>query len=180
MSGLVIEEEMEDSSIASIDHDIELQLVTQFGECEKILRSENVRNIDVRSVCQIAEDDSVSLVVRRAIQRGMALKKAKKQYGFNSSEEIIDEIIQLGTLAIGEGEMKMKEIEIFTLYIEKNDFVLTNEQSFQNAKDFRDKIEEFIRIPLPTEAEWTTIQKIGKSFSVIAGAAIAGFIAAPS
>lgn len=44
----------------------------------------------------------------------MALKKIKMDGGCNSSEHIIDKIVQLGTLAIGEHEMKKKETEIFT------------------------------------------------------------------
>ena len=183
---LVIEEETDDRSIAVSDHGIRLLIVTQFGECEKILRRENVRDIVVESVRQIAENDSVSLVVRRAIQRGMALRKIKTDNNCimndncNSSEQIIDEIIKLGTVAIGNDKMKRKEKEIFTEYVEKIDFVFTNEESFRNVKDLSDKIEEYIRSPLVIEAGWTAIQKIGVGFSVIAGAAIAGFIASRS
>ena len=176
---LVIEEETNDSSIAISDHGISLLLVTQFGECEKVLLCENVRNIVVESVHQIAENDSVSLVVRRAIQRGMALKKIKLQSGSTGREQIIDEIIQLGTVAIGEDEMKKKETEIFTEYVKNFHFVLSNEESFQKVKDFCNKIEEYIRSPLHIEAEWTTIQMIVVGFSVAAGAAFTGYIAGP-
>ena len=176
---LVIEEETNDSSIAISDHGISLLLVTQFGECEKVLLCENVRNIVVESVHQIAENDSVSLVVRRAIQRGMALKKIKMQSGSTGREQIIDEIIQLGTVAIGEDEMKKKETEIFTEYVKNFHFVLSNEESFQKVKDFCNKIEEYIRSPLHIEAEWTTIQMIVVGFSVAAGAAFTGYIAGP-
>ena len=176
---LVIEEETNDSSIAISDHGISLLLVTQFGQCEKVLLCENVRNIVVESVHQIAENDSVSLVVRRAIQRGMALKKIKMQSGSTGREQIIDEIIQLGTVAIGEDEMKKKETEIFTEYVKNFHFVLSNEESFQKVKDFCNKIEEYIRSPLHIEAEWTTIQMIVVGFSVAAGAAFTGYIAGP-
>ena len=176
---LVIEEEMEDVSITIKDHGIELLLVTQFGEYKKILRPENVRDMVVDSVCKIAENDSVWLIVRRAIQRGMALKKNKTQHGCNSSEQIIDEIKQLGAIAIGEELMKTKETEIFTEYVEKIDYVFSNEQSFRNVKDFSDEIEAYIRSPLQIEAERTVIKKIGVVFTAIAGAAIFGFIAAP-
>ena len=176
---LVIEEETKDSSIAISDHGISLLLVTQFGECEKVLLCENVRNIVVESVHQIAENDSISLVVRRAIQRGMALKKIKMKSGFTGSEQIIDEIIKLGTVAIGEDEMKKKETEIFTEYVKNFHFVLSNKESFQKVEDFCNKIEEYIRSPLHIEAEWTTIQMIVVGFSVAAGAVVTGYIAGP-
>ena len=44
----------------------------------------------------------------------MALKKIKMDGGCNSSEHIIEKIVHLGTLAIGEHDMKKKETEIFT------------------------------------------------------------------
>ena len=157
---LVIEEETNHSSIAISDYGISFLPVTQFGECEKVLLCENALNIVVESVHQIAENDSVSLVVRRAIQRGMALKKIKMQSGCTGSEQIIDETIQLGTVAIGEDEMKKKETEIFTEYVKIFYFVLSNEESFQKVKDFCNKTEEYIRSPLHIEAEWATIQMI--------------------
>ena len=174
---LVIEEEMETSFIAKAKHGAELLLVTQFGECEIILRSENVRNIDARNVRQIAENDSVSLVFRRAIQRGMIMRRFKMKYDFNSLEQIINEMIQLPTVATGEDEMKKKEAEILT----KNviGYELDDEKSFRNVTDFCNDIESYFRSPLRIEADRETIQKIGVGFSVIGGAAIAGFIANP-
>ena len=176
---LVIEEEMEDVSITIKDHGIELLLVTQFGEYKKILRPENVRDMVVDSVCKIAENDSVWLIVRRAIQRGMALKKNKTQHGCNSSEQIIDEIRQLGTVAIGEDQMKKKETEIFTEYVKNIDYVFSNEASFQNVKDFSNKIEKYIRTPLHIKACWTTIENTAVNFLAAPDAVISGFIASP-
>ena len=176
---LVIEQEMENSDIVIPDCGIKLLLVTQFGKCEKILQSKNVRDVVMESVQQIAENDSVSLVVKRAIQRGMALKKIQTKYGYNNSEKIIDEIVQLGTLAIGEDEMKKKNIEIFTENVKNIDNVFSNEKSFRNVKDFCNKIEEYIRSPLYIQAEWTAFQKIVVGFSAIAGGAIAASIAGP-
>ena len=176
---LVIEQEMGNSNIVIPDCGIKLLLVTQFGECEKILHSKNVRDVVTESVRQIAENDSVSLVVKRAIQRGMALKKIQTKYGCNNSEQIIDEIIELGTVAIGEDEMKKKKVEIFTEDVKNIDKVFSNEKSFRNVKDFCNKIEEYIRSPLNIQAEWTAFQKIGVGFSAIAGGAIAASIVGP-
>ena len=179
--GRLIIEEVNDRKIEILDQEKLILLVTQFGQCEKVLRSENLRNIVVENTRQIAENDSISLVVRRAIQRGMALKKLKSETDCTSPEqiEIIDEIVQLGTVAIGEEEMKKIEVEIFTDYVKQIDYVFSHEKSYRNVIDFCLKIEEYIRSPLHLEAEWTSLRKIGVGFSVIAGAAIAGFIAGP-
>ena len=176
---LVIEEEIEDASVTITGHGIELLLVTQFGEYKKTLRPENVRDMAVDSICKIAKNDSVSLVVRRAIQRSMVLKKHKTQHGCDSLEQIIDEIRQLGTVAIGEDKMKKKETEIFTEYVRNIDYVFSNEKSFQNVKDFCNKIEKYIRTPLYIEACQATIENTAVSFLAAPDAAISGFIASP-
>ena len=177
---LVIQDEMKDSPITISDHGIKIKLATQFGECDEILRHENVRNTVVQSVHQIAANDSVSLVVRSAIQRGMALKKIKMECGLSSSEQIIDEIIQLGTVALGEDEMRKKETEIFQEYAKKFNSVFSNEESYQKIKDFSDKIEEYISSALRIEAERPVIEKIWIGFSIGAGLLLTAFIAGPT
>lgn len=110
---LVFEQEIEYPM--TINFPNRLRLVTQFGECDKALLPENVHDIVVKGVRQIAESDSVLLVLRTAIQRAMTLKKIEMESGGCArSEQIIDEIIQLGTVAIGEHKMKKKITEIFT------------------------------------------------------------------
>ena len=174
---LVIEEETEYRSIAMSNHGINLLLVTQFGECEKILQPENLRNIVVESVPQ---NDPVSLVVRRAIERGMALKTIPMESGYTGSEEIINEIIQLGTVAIGEDEMMKKEADMFKEHGKNVHFMLSNEGFFQVVKDFCNKIEEYIRSPLHIEAELNNFQMIAVGSSVVTGAVVAGCIASSS
>ena len=172
---LVFEQEMDVKDIEIPENGIVLQLVTQFGECEKIIRSEDMSKISVR-VRQIAENDSVSLVVKRAIQRSIALKKIKNHSNCNTSEQIIGEIVKLGSVAIGEDLMKKKKTEIFTEYVENIDHVFSNEESVRNVKKFCDEIEEFIRSPLFINARLTANQKIQIGLSAITGGAIAGFV----
>ena len=110
---LVFEQETEYP--ITINFQNRLRLVTQFGECDKALLPVNVHDIVIKGVRQIAETDSVLLVLRTAIQRAMALKKTEMERGGCArSEQIIDEIIQLATVAIGEHETKKKITEIFT------------------------------------------------------------------
>ena len=172
---LVIEQEMDVKDPKIAETGIVLKLVTQFRECEKIVQSEDMHKTSL-SIRQITENDSVSLVVRRAIQRGIALKKIKTQSNFNSSEQIIDEIVKLGSVTIGEDLMKKKITEIFRPYVENIDYVFSNEESVWNVKKLCDEIEEYIRSPLLIQAQLKTNQKIQIGFSVIAGGAVAGFI----
>ena len=172
---LVIAEEMYYSEIDISHHRKILVLVTQFGKCEKILRLENVRDIVLPSVHGIARNYSISLVVKYAIQRGMALKKIKMDSGSNSSEEIIDEIIKFGNLVIGEDEMK--KTEIFTKYAKDFHFVFSNEESFQKVQALSNKIEEYFRSPLRVEADQEILQNVLLGFSIaesILAIAIAG------
>ena len=173
MERLVIEQIWNEGILGFSHHGQKLLLVTQFGECDKILLPKNVRDSFGGNVSQIAENDSVSLVLRRAIQRGMALKKIEMESGYASSEQIIDEIVQLGTVSIGEDEMKKKKTQIFTEYVEKIDIVFSNEKSFQNVKDFCVKIEEYIRSPFFIETELTSNVKN------VAMTAFAGGISVP-
>ena len=136
---LVIEQEMDIKDPKIAETGIVLKLVTQFGECEKIVQSEDMHKTSV-SIRQIAENDSVSLVVRRAIQKGIVLKKIKTQSNFNSSEQIIDEIVKLGSVTFGEDLMKKKITEIFRLYVENIDYVFSNEESVRNVKKLCDEI----------------------------------------
>ena len=154
---LVIEQEMEDISISVAVHRTRLLLVTQFGECEAFILPENIRSIDVERVSQISENDSVSLVLRRAIQRGLIFKRFNIESGCKCSEQIIDEIIHLGTAATGEDEMNEKVTDILTDYNNNFNFLFSNEESFQKLKDFRNKIEDFIRSPLNIENEHAVI-----------------------
>ena len=176
---LEIEKKVENISISREEHGTKLNFVTQFGNCEQFLWSQNVHDIAVEGAHQIAENDSVPLIVKRAIQRAMVLEslKAKESYS-SSSEQIIEEIFQLGTLAIGEDLMKKKKTKIFEKYVDQIDDVFSNKESYQSVKDLGDEIESYIQSPLVIEAESTTIKKIAIGFSAIAGA-IAGCIASP-
>ena len=53
-----------------------------------------MRNVVTESVKQIAENDSVSLAVRRAIQRGIALKKIKIDSNHNASMTVKSQLLK--------------------------------------------------------------------------------------
>ena len=174
--------QMPDTTIAISDYGVRVLLVTQFGEVQTFIRLENVRNVVIENVKQIAENDSVSLVIRRAIQRGMALMKIKSDSNNNaryeSPEPIIKEINELGSIALGSDIMKKKENEIFRDLVNNFCFVLSNEEAFCKVKKFCDEIEGYIRSPLHIEVAWTTLQKMAIAASVAVGA-VAGLLVGP-
>ena len=174
--------QMPDTTIAISDYGVRVLLVTQFGEVQTFIRRENVRNVVIENVKQIAENDSVSLVIRRAIQRGMALMKIKSDSNNNaryeSPEPIIKEINELGSIALGSDIMKKKENEIFRDLVNNFCFVLSNEEAFCKVKKFCDEIEGYIRSPLHIEVAWTTLQKMAIAASVAVGA-VAGLLVGP-
>ena len=174
--------QMPDTTIAISDYGVRVQLVTQFGEVQTFIRRENVRNVVIESVKQIAENDSVSLVVRRAIQRGMALKKIKIDSNHNarydSQEPIIKEINELGSIALGNDVMKKKENEIFNDLVNNFYFVFSTEEAFCKVKEFCDEIEGYIRSPLYINVARTSLQKMAITASVTVGA-VAGLLVGP-
>ena len=179
---LLLTGQMPDTTIAISDYGARVLLVTQFGEAQTFVRRENVRDVVIESVRQIAENDSVSLVVRRAIQRGMALMKIKNDNNhdsrYESPEPIIKEINELGSIALGNDIMKKKENEIFHDLVDNFHFVLSNEEAFCKVKEFCDEIEGYIRSPLYINVARTSLQKMAITASVTVGA-VAGLLVGP-
>lgn len=82
----------------------------------------------------------------------------------DSLEQIINEMIQLVTVAIGKDEMKKKEAEIFTENVV--DYEPGDEKSFRHVTDFCNDIKSYFRSPSRIEADWKTIQENwGRIFS---------------
>ena len=174
---LVLEDTFKEN-IAISDHGTNLIFVTQFGMYEKILRREDMRNLVVQSVTQIAKHDSVSLVVRRAIQRGMALAKIKMGAGCGSPDRTIQEVKELGDIALGYEAMKQVR-SMFDDNVKDFHFILSNEEAFGKVKEFSEKIENYLRSPMEIQAEWSVLQKIVFGLTVAVGTAAVGYLAGP-
>ena len=48
----------------------EIQLATLFGKCSYMIRKDQVRDLKIANVNQLSHQDSVSIVIKSAIQRG--------------------------------------------------------------------------------------------------------------
>lgn len=174
---VIIEEQFkEDLSIS--DHGSIMKFVTQFGICHKKISREDIRDIVIQSVKQIACHDSVSLVIRRAVQRGMALSKIKADAGSGPANTIIQELKELGNIAIGSESMKNVQT-MFDDHKKDFSFMLSNEEAFEEIKTFSKKIENYLRSPMEIQAEQSIMQKVILGLTSAAGAVALGYLAGP-
>ncbi len=101
---IIFEEEYREAPAIS-DHGTTIRLATQFGDCEHLMRKEHFRNLVIPSVEQISHHESISVLIKRAIQRGMAVAQLRRemQQGGQwrpTNEKIIQEIIKLSSLTL--------------------------------------------------------------------------------
>ena len=152
--------------------------VTQFGKCQKRIFREDIRDIVIQSVTEIARHDSVSFVVRRAIQRGMALSKIKVEGGSGSTNDLICEVKELGDIAIGQESMN-KVQAMFDDHQNDFNFILSNEEAFKEVEAFSNEIENYLRSPMEIKAEHSVLQKLLLGLTSAAGAVALGYLAGP-
>ena len=128
-----------------------------------VLKSYNFRDLPIPTVNQIAQHDSVSMLIRKALQRGMAFAQIKRQAGLGSgisqTERIIQEIKELGIIALSEKEMDTIT-QLFNDNSKHIQYILSNEEEFQKVNEFCDKIEVFLKSPMRIEAEKSVAQKV--------------------
>ena len=93
----------------------------------------------------------------------MAFAQIRKEAGIGcgiyKNEQIIQEIIDLGNIALSEKEMD----EMKKLFHENSNhiqFILSNEEEFKKVKEFCKKIELFLKSPMRIEAEKSVAQKV--------------------
>ena len=121
------------------------------------------RDLPIPSVNQIAQHDSVSMVIRKALQRGMAFAQIKRDSGTGSgashNERIVQEVKELGNVALNEKEMeKMKKL--FCDNSTQIQYILSNEEEFNKVNEFCNQIELFLKSPMRIEAEKSVTQKV--------------------
>merc|ERR1719244_419945 len=145
----------EDISVS--DHGSNIHLATQFGACHYLMPRKNIRDIKLQSISQISKHESIALVIRKSVQRGMALAQLRGEK--STQEPIIKEILALTDQALSKADHE-RMTTIFTDNTKKIQFILSNQQEYEKVGHLCTKIEDFMRSPLKIEAEKSLLQKL--------------------
>ncbi len=164
------------------DHGTTIVLATQFGDCQYLMNKHQFRNLVIPSVNQISHHESISVLIKRAIQRGMAVAQLRRDLQQSAwkptNEKIIQEIIKLSSLTLEKAyfEEMCKTFEDTSKSVQ---FVLSNETEFKKIQSFCDRIQQYLRKPLQIEAEKSIIKKIGIGAATLLGGATLAYLAGP-
>ena len=117
----------------------------------------------IPTVNQIAKHDSVTLLIRKALQRGMAFAQIRRTSGIGSgalyNERIIQEIKELAIIALDGKDLEDMN-KLFNDNSHHIQFVLSNQDEFRKVNEFCDKIEHFLKSPMRIEAEKSVAKKV--------------------
>ena len=188
------------------DHGTTIRYATLFGQCEYLLQRSQIRNLHIPSVNQMSRHESVSVLLRRAIQRGMAISQIRRDSGGcggwkAADEKIIQEILKLASITITD---KAKfEMLAATFQVCKNirylfhicvasyanfqikdtskqvQFILSSTEEFEKIQSCCDVMQDYVRAPLRIEASKTVAKKIGIGVATLVGGAILAYLAGP-
>ena len=91
----------------------------------------NIRNIKLESVSQISKHESISLVIKKSVQRGMAMAQLK---GKNSlAEPIVTEILNLTEKALTRYDHERMST-IFKDDTKNIQFILSNREEYEKVR----------------------------------------------
>ena len=128
-----------------------------------ILIFDSCRNLVIQNVNQIAGHDSVSMVIRKALQRGMAVPQLRRNSGSGNGsshkDQLIQEIKELGNIALSENEMK-DMTKYFSDDSARIQYILSNKEEFDEVVEFCTRIEKFITSPLKIQAPEDIAKKV--------------------
>ena len=174
---IVIEQPMSAVSNLSIsDHGAHIFIATMFGNCDIILPRHNVRNIKLQSLSQISKHESISLVIRKAVQRGMALAQMKDRDTL--AEPIVTEILKLGEIALT--KFDVDSLRSILTDTEKNiQFILSNKDEYEKVSALCEKIEQFMRGPIHIYAQKSLLQMLSIGALTVVGGGAVAYLAGP-
>jgi len=173
---VVVEQAMTLSDISVSDHGSNIHLATQFGSCDYLMPKKNIRNIILQSVSQISKHESISLVIKKSVQRGMAMAQLK---GKNSQvEPIIVEILNLTEKSLTKADHERMKT-IFTDESKNIQYILSNKEEYEKVTYICDKIEDFMRSPLEIHAEKSLLQRLSIGALAVLGGGAFAYLAGP-
>ena len=173
---IVIEQPMRASNLSISDHGAVLHLATQFGSCDALLPRQNIRNIKLQSISQISKHESISLVIKKSVQRGMALAQLKDRNAV--TEPIVERILKLA-----EKSLSKSDYENFNSILSDTEtniqFILSNKEEYEKVSHLCDKIEHFMRSPIEIYAEKSLLQRLSIGALTVVGGGAVAYLAGP-
>ncbi|TRY76885.1 hypothetical protein TCAL_14728 [Tigriopus californicus] len=152
-----------------------IRLATKFGECDYLLRISQIRNVKIPTMEEtLSNHESLAILVKRAIQRGMAVAHLTRNHRPGKSswkpikEKIIKEVMHLGTHVLNETDRNVLS-NIFSDTSSRNQFILSNEQEFYKVQCICDHIQTFLRSPMELTARNTIFKTIGIAVAALLG-----------
>ena len=168
---VIIEEDF-NSSINISDHGTVIKVKTLFGQCQHKLKNKEPRQLKIKD----SNNDAISVVIRRAIQRGLGLTLLKRGHeGFDPAEEIeiAYEVLHLASKSLKEEDFeRLKQIFMRS---NKNDIqaMMNNARDFQQIQDICEKIQSFLKTLPSLEAPGKLNSKM-KNVLVATGGILGG------
>merc|ERR1719474_1278441 len=174
---VVVEQAVTVSDISVSDHGSTIHIATQFGSCEFLMPRKNIRNIKLQSLSQISKHESISLVIRKSVQRGMAVSQLR---GDSNSEQepLVREILSLGEKSL-DAANHQKLCSILTDNTKNIQFLLSNNEEYEKVRSLCDKIEDYMRSPLQIDAEKTLLKKLSIGALAVLGGGAFAYMAGP-
>ena len=163
------------------DHGTLIKFTTQFGQCEYIIRRSQIRNLHIPSISQISNHDSISVLLKRAIQRGMAISQIRRESGKGdwkaADEKIVQEILKLASITLTNKDQFEELCATFQDTNKHVQFILSNEGEFAKIQDCCEIMQNYVRAPLKITASKTVVKKIGIGVATLVGGAILAYVA---
>ena len=173
---IVIEQAVCLSNLSISDHGANIHLATKFGSCDFVLQRRNVRNIRLQSISQISKHESISLVIKKSVQRGMALAQLKDRTAL--TEPIVTEILTLSEKSLASGDHE-KLLSTFQDTTKNLQFILSNQDEYEKVSELCNKIENFMRSPLEIHAEKSLLQYLSIGALTVLGGGAVAYMAGP-
>ena len=173
---IVIEQPVRLSDLSISDHGANIHIATKFGSCDFVLPRQNVRNIKLQSISQISKHESISLVIKKSVQRGMALAQLKEQTAV--TEPIVTEILSLSEKSLPRKD-HAKLLSTFMDSTKKIQFILSNKDEYEKISELCSKIEDFMRSPIEINAEKSWLQVLGIGALTVVGGGAVTYLAGP-
>ena len=128
-----------------------IEVATQFGSCEYIIKQDGIRNLESMSTIEISKHESVSLVIRKSIQRGIALAEIRGEHAPN--DLLTQKIFELANLCLNAAE-----IDEFRLFLRGNcEQILSDETQYTKVENFCMKIERAVSTQIQINMNKTNI-----------------------